>query len=77
MDELFEALTLVATGKITRFPVVLVGSAYWSGLLSWMKETMLAEGKIHDHELDLFHVADTPDDVVRIITEAHKDMSHR
>jgi uncharacterized protein (TIGR00730 family) len=75
MDELWEALTLVATGKITRFPVVLVGSVYWSGLLSWLKETMLAEGKIHDHELDLFQVADTPDDVVRIISEAHKDMS--
>jgi hypothetical protein len=75
MDELWEALTLVATGKITKFPVVLVGSAYWSGLLAWLKETMLAEGKIHDHELDLFQVADTPDDVVRIIQEAHKDMS--
>jgi hypothetical protein len=42
LDELFEALTLVATGKITRFPIVLVGSAYWSGLLDWLKTTMLA-----------------------------------
>jgi uncharacterized protein (TIGR00730 family) len=76
MDELFEALTLVTTGKITRFPVVLVGSSYWSSLLSWMKETMLVEGKIHAEELDRFHVADSPDEVVRIISEAHKGMSY-
>jgi uncharacterized protein (TIGR00730 family) len=75
LDELFEAVTLVATGKITKFPVVLVGSAYWSGLLSWIKETMLAEGNIHAHELDLIHVADDPEEVVRIIQEAHKDMA--
>jgi uncharacterized protein (TIGR00730 family) len=77
MDELFEALTLVATGKITRFPVVLVGSAYWSGLLGWLKETMLLEGKIHASELDLLRVADDPQTVVKIIAEAHKDMSFR
>src|SRR5215472_5418022 len=53
LDELFEAVTLVATGKITRFPIVLVGSAYWSGLISWMRETVQAEGKIHPWELDL------------------------
>jgi hypothetical protein len=46
MDELFEAVTLVATGKITKFPIVLVGSAYWGGLIEWLKQTMLAEGKI-------------------------------
>jgi uncharacterized protein (TIGR00730 family) len=76
MDELFEAVTLVATGKITKFPIVLVGSAYWSGLLTWMKETMLAEGYIHAEELDLIRVADTPEEVVRIIAEAHKDMAY-
>src|SRR5215469_17452043 len=59
MDEMFEALTLVATGKITKFPIVLVGSDYWAGLLNWMKETMLAEGKIHPEELELIQVADT------------------
>ena len=52
MDELFEALTLVATGKITKFPIVLVGRAYWSGLLAWLRETMLAEGNIGPAELD-------------------------
>ena len=46
MDELFEALTLLATGKITKFPIVLVSSSYWNGLLGWLKETMLAEGNI-------------------------------
>jgi uncharacterized protein (TIGR00730 family) len=77
MDELFEALTLVATGKITKFPIVLVGSAYWAGLLDWIKATMLADGKIGADELDLLHVADTPDEVVKIITDAHKGLSFR
>src|SRR5579859_4305714 len=71
MDELFEALTLVATGKITKFPIVLVGSAYWSGLLDWLKTTMLAEGNIGADELSLLHIADDPDEVVKIIKEAH------
>ncbi|TVZ06250.1 TIGR00730 family Rossman fold protein [Trebonia kvetii] len=75
MDELFEALTLVATGKITRFPIVLVGSEYWSGLLDWLKTTMLAEGKIGHDELALLHQADDPDEVVSIIREAHKGLS--
>src|SRR5580698_4397064 len=65
MDELFEALTLVATGKITKFPIVLVGSAYWSGLLDWLKQTMLAEGKIGPDELALLHVADEASEVVK------------
>ena len=75
MDELFEALTLLATGKITKFPIVLVGSAYWSGMLGWLKETMLAEGKIGQDELDLIRIADDPDTVVKIIKEAHKGLS--
>jgi hypothetical protein len=75
LDELFEALTLVATGKITRFPIVLVGSEYWSGLLDWLKTTMLAEGKIGQEELALLHLADDPDEVVSIIREAHKGLS--
>ena len=71
MDELFEALTLVATGKITKFPIVLVGSAYWGGLIEWLKQTMLAEGNIGADELALLHIADEPDEVVKIIKEAH------
>jgi uncharacterized protein (TIGR00730 family) len=77
MDELFEALTLVATGKITKFPIVLVGSAYWSGLLDWLKTTMLAEGKIGADELALLRIADDPAEVVKIITDAHKGLSFR
>jgi uncharacterized protein (TIGR00730 family) len=75
LDELFEALTLVATGKITRFPIVLVGSAYWSGLLDWLKTTMLAEGKISPDELTLVQIADEPDEVVKIIKDAHAGLS--
>jgi hypothetical protein len=77
MDELFEALTLVATGKITRFPIVLVGSAYWSGLLDWLKSTMLAEGKIGADELSLLHIADDPAEIVKIIKDAHAGLSFR
>ena len=75
LDELFEALTLVATGKITRFPIVLVGSEYWSGMLSWLRETMLADGKIHPEELHLLQVTDDPEEVVKIIKKAHADLS--
>jgi len=73
MDELFEAVTLVATGKITRFPIVLVGREYWSGLLSWLRERVLAEGNIHAEELDLITVVDEPEEVVKIITKAHAE----
>jgi uncharacterized protein (TIGR00730 family) len=71
LDELFEAVTLVATGKITKFPVVLVGTEYWSGLLTWLREKILVEGKIHPEELDLLHVVDDPGEVVEIIRKAH------
>jgi uncharacterized protein (TIGR00730 family) len=71
LDELFEAVTLVQTGKITRFPIVLVGSSYWSGLLSWLREVAAGEGKISPGDLDLLSVADDPDEVVRIIRTAH------
>src|SRR5216684_3863379 len=77
MDELFEALTLVATGKITKFPIVLVGSAYWNGLLGWLKETMLGEGNIGPEELELFHVADDPAEILKIIKTAHAGMSRK
>ena len=77
MDELFEALTLLATGKITKFPIVLVGSGYWNGLLGWLKETMLAEGNIGPDELELFHVADEPAEILKIIKTAHAGMSHQ
>ena len=71
LDELFEAVTLVQTGKITKFPIVLVGSSYWSGLLTWLREVPAGEGKISPADLDLLSVADDPDEVVRIIVSAH------
>jgi uncharacterized protein (TIGR00730 family) len=71
MDELFEALTLVATGKITKFPIVLVGRSYWAGLLAWLETTMLGSGNIGHAEIGLISVVDDADEVVRIIREAH------
>jgi uncharacterized protein (TIGR00730 family) len=73
LDELFEALTLVQTGKITKFPIVLVGSSYWSGLLSWIRNTVVGEGKVSAVDLDLLSIADEPDEVVRIIRAAHSN----
>jgi uncharacterized protein (TIGR00730 family) len=71
LDELFEAVTLVQTGKITKFPIVLVGSAYWAGLLSWIRNSLLAEEKISAADPDLLHVVDDPIDVAEIIKDAH------
>ena len=72
LDELFEALTLVQTGKITKFPIVLVDSEFWSGLLAWIHETLLAQGKVSAADPTLFRIADDPAEVVRIIREAHR-----
>jgi hypothetical protein len=70
LDELFEALTLVQTGKVTRFPVVLLGSAYWHGLVDWMRGVMLSEGKIGPEDLDLLFVTDEVETAVQHILEA-------
>jgi uncharacterized protein (TIGR00730 family) len=72
MDELFEALTLVQTGKVTSFPVVLFGTPYWQGLLDWLRHTMLAEKKINEVDLDLLYLTDDVDEAVRIIREHEK-----
>jgi len=71
LDELFEALTLVQTGKITKFPIVLVGSEYWSGLVSWIRRSVLAVGNISAGDTDLLTVVDDPAEVVSIIKQAH------
>lgn len=70
MDELFEALTLIQTGKISNFPVILFGSEYWSGLLSWLRETMLAEGNISPQDLDLLIVTDSPKEACDLVLES-------
>lgn len=68
-DELFEALTLIQTNRIRRFPVILMGSEYWKGLISWLQGPVLAEGKICAEDLDIFTVIDDPDEVVRYINK--------
>jgi uncharacterized protein (TIGR00730 family) len=73
MDELFEALTLIQTKKIRGFPVVLVGRDYWSGLIDWMKTSMLVARNISLEDLDLMHVVDEPDEVCAIINKRYKD----
>lgn len=70
LDELFEALTLVQTNKISNFPVILFGSAYWSGLLRWIKDTLLAGGRISPEDLDLIRVTDSPAEVCDLVVQA-------
>ena len=74
-DELFEALTLIQTKKIRDFPVVLFGSSYWSGLLNWIRDVVLVDGKIGDHDLKLFHVTDSPEEVVKIVTSSQSALT--
>ena len=72
LDELFEALTLVQTGKITDFPIVLVGSSYWQGLLDWMRDTSLASGTISQVDLDRLILTDDVDEAVDLMVAARK-----
>jgi uncharacterized protein (TIGR00730 family) len=72
LDELFEALTLVQTKKVTKFPVVLFGSKYWGGLYNWISDTLLAEGKIGEKDLELLHVTDDIDDAVRVVQDSYQ-----
>jgi uncharacterized protein (TIGR00730 family) len=69
LDEMFEAITLIQTHKIGRFPVVLVGKAYWQGLFDWIKSTMLAAGNINEADLDLFSMVDNATDAVKVIDD--------
>lgn len=72
MDEMFEALTLIQTKKITQKPIVFVGKEYWGGLIEWIKKTMLAEGNISEKDLDLFAVVDEDEEVIEYIEEFFK-----
>jgi len=72
LDELFESLTLIQTGKVRNFPVVLVGKAYWSGMIDWMRNTMLAEGKVLETDLALLVVTDSPEEAVKVVTECYE-----
>jgi uncharacterized protein (TIGR00730 family) len=70
LDELFEALTLIQTGKVKHFPVILFGREYWSGLVDWLTRTVAAERKINPADLELFKVTDDPAEAVAIVVEA-------
>src|SRR5262245_9855128 len=77
LDELFEAVTLIQTGKIRHFSVVLVGSAFFGGLLAWIKEQLLGEGMIAPEDLDLIQVTDDPAEVIEILRRASRLRSER
>jgi hypothetical protein len=67
LDEFFEAINLIQTERINKFPVVLFGSEYWKGMLDWLKEVVLKEGNISKLDLDIFTVVDKPEDVAKVI----------
>jgi uncharacterized protein (TIGR00730 family) len=73
-DELFEALCLVQTRKVTSFPVVLLGHAYWDGLVGWLRQTVLGGGKINERDLGLFSVTDDPEEAVRLVIAADGEL---
>ena len=72
LDELFEAITLIQTYKIGKFPIILVGSSYWQGLIDWIKQTVLLEGNISAEDLDLISIVDTAEDAVKKIEDFYK-----
>jgi len=72
LDELFEALTLIQTGKVKHFPVVLMGRRYWAGLIDWLRDRVASEGKVATQDLELLHLTDDPADAVRWITKARE-----
>jgi len=67
LDELFEAITLIQTNKLVRFPIILVSTEYWGGLIDWIKKRMIEEGKISSEEMDIYSVVDTAEDAVEVI----------
>jgi len=76
-DELFEAMTLIQTQKVDRFPIVLVGKDFWSGLVDWIKQTVLEEKNISPKDIDLFSLVDTAEDAVKVIDDFYKEYSLR
>lgn len=73
MDELFESLTLIQTGKVRNFPVILFGRDYWAGLLDWMRSRMVAEGKISPADLELLIVTDSPAEAVQVVLDCYQE----
>jgi len=77
LDELFESLTLIQTGKVLDFPVVLFGSDFWEELLEWVREEALADGMISPEDVRLLHVTDDPAEAVRVIVDAYDERNNR
>jgi uncharacterized protein (TIGR00730 family) len=73
LDELFEALTLIQTGKVQRFPVVLYGTDYWSGMIGWIRARLLEEGMLSSHDLDLIRVTDSVDEICELVCQDRSD----
>ena len=67
LDEFFESITLIQTERMGKFPVVLFGSKFWSGLTDWLKKTVLKEKNIDSDDLNIFQIVDTPEDVIKVI----------
>jgi len=74
MDEFFESITLIQTKRIERFPVILVGSDYWRGLIEWLKNTMLKKGHIDKNDLGIFALVDSPEEVLKIIKDFYLNL---
>jgi uncharacterized protein (TIGR00730 family) len=72
LDEMFEAVTLIQTGKISQFPVILFGRHYWAGLFRWLQTRVLTEKKISAGDIDLLHLTDDPAEAVEVISAAYK-----
>ncbi|GAA2198339.1 TIGR00730 family Rossman fold protein [Sinomonas flava] len=77
LDELFEAMVLVQTGKVTSFPIVLVGSRFWGPLLDWLRQTLVSEGMISERDMDLVGVADTPEEAVKLVLAGFEEDERR
>jgi uncharacterized protein (TIGR00730 family) len=74
LDELFEAITLIQTNKIEKFPIILVGTDFWSGIMAWVKETLLEKfSNISATDLDLIHLVDTEDEVIDILNSFYEE----
>ncbi|SFU53962.1 hypothetical protein SAMN05216480_106139 [Pustulibacterium marinum] len=74
MDELFEAITLIQTGKIDKFPIILVGTDFWSGLFDWIKTTLFEQHQnISEKDLDLIHIVDNEDEVIEILNDFYNE----
>lgn len=72
LDEFFEAMTLIQTKKINPFPIVLIGTEYWGGLVDWIKDTMVENGTISSDDINLFHLTDDPDEAVQIVCDFYQ-----